>query len=233
MSTKCDPDHVAPDGSPVAVYLAMPPHDALELVAEQVPPGGSVLDLGCGPGRLANALAEDLASDGVTVTGVDVHARMLEHLHPGVEAVHADIGGLDLGRRFDVVVLSGHLVNHPTDAPAFLATCARHAAADGVVLVERFDPHLLDRGGVRQGEVDGVRIRHEVHERLGPRFNASAHYTVGGRTLVQRYEAVLLDDEALGELLLAADLEPVVWLDDDERWLLAAPDTNRACHIPP
>ena len=38
-------DEVAPDGSPVAVYLAMPPHDALDLVADQVPPGGLVLDL--------------------------------------------------------------------------------------------------------------------------------------------------------------------------------------------
>ncbi len=137
-------DDVAPDGSPVPVYLAMPPHDAFELVADQVPPGGSVLDLGCGVGRLANALA----AAGVTVTGVDVHPRMLAHLSPTVEAVQADIVDLDLVRTFDVVVLASHLVNHPTAARAYLATCRHHVDEDGAVLVERFHPALLDDAAI-------------------------------------------------------------------------------------
>lgn len=210
---------VAPDGSPVAVYLAMPPHDAFELVADRVPPGGSVLDLGCGVGRLANALA----SAGVTVTGVDVHPRMLAHLSPTVEAVQADIVDLDLGRTFDVVVLASHLVNHPTAARAYLATCRRHVDEVGAVLVERFHPALLDGLDEREGRVDGVHVRHEVHRRLGNRFSASAHYTVGTRTWTQRYEAVLLDDAAIARLLDDAGLALVDRLDDDARWLLARP----------
>ena len=134
-------DDVAPDGSPVPVYLAMPAHDALDLVHDQVPPGGSMLDLGCGVGRLANALADA----GFAVTGVDIHERMLAHLSPSVDAVHADIADLDLGMTFDVVVLASHLVNHPTDAGVFLTTCRRHVADNGVVLVERFAPGH-DRG---------------------------------------------------------------------------------------
>lgn len=214
-------ESVAPDGSPVAVYLAMPPHDAVDLVADQVPDGGSVLDLGCGVGRLADALA----ADGIAVTGVDVHAGMLAHLSPAVTAVHADIDGLDLGRSFDVVVLASHLVNHPTDATAFLATCRRHVATGGAVLVERFHPDLLDGRHARDGEVDGVRIRHEIVWRAGPRFSARAHYTVGGHTWTQDYTAVLLDDDAIGGLLEATGLTPVAWLDDDARWLLATPTT--------
>lgn len=153
-----DDEQVAPDGSPVALYLAMPPHDALELVTEQVPPGGSVLDLGCGVGRLANPLA----ARGATVVGVD-----------------------------------------------------------GCVLIERFHPDLLDDLDEREGTVDTVHVRHEVHRREGPAFGASAHYTAGGRTWTQCYEAVILDDAALDRLLCGAGLAAAAWLDDDERWLLA------------
>lgn len=212
-------EDVAPDGSPVAVYAAMPPHDALDLVADQVPPDGSVLDLGCGVGRLANALADA----GIAVTGVDVHVGMVAHLSPTVEAVRADIVGLDLGRAFDVVVLASHLVNHPTAAPAFLAACRRHVAVDGAVLVERFHPALLDAFDEQRGEVDGVDVRHEVHRRVGDHFWASAHYAVGGGTWTQPYEAMLLDDRAIADLLGHAGLALVDWLDDDGRWLRAEP----------
>lgn len=214
---------VAPDGSPVAVYLAMPPHDALDLVADQVPAGGSVLDLGCGVGRLANALADR----GLAVVGVDDHTGMLAHCAPAVEAVLADIAGLNLGGTFDVVVLASHLVNHPTLAPAFLATCRRHVATNGRVLLERFHPDLLDDLDEREGTVDAVHVRHEVHRRDGPRFSASAHYTVGGYTWTQRYDAVILDDDALDRLLRDAGLRVGAWLDEDERWLLATPDPAR------
>lgn len=211
-------DDVAPDGSPVAVYLAMPPHDAVDLVADQVPHDGSVLDLGCGVGRLANALA----ADGIEVTGVDAHGGMLSHLSPAVTAVHADIADLSLGRSFDVVVLASHLVNHPTLAGAFLATCRRHVAPDGAVLVERFDPGLLDELDAREGEVDGVHVRHDVLHRTGGWFAARAHYTIAARSWTQDYAAVLLDDAALADLLQVAGLTPVAWLDDDARWLHAA-----------
>lgn len=212
-------DDVAPDGSPVAVYRVMPPHDAVDLVLDQVPPGGSVLDLGCGTGRLANALADA----GVAVTGVDVHAGMLAHVSDGVRAVHADIATLDLDTTFDVVVLASHLVNHPTAAPAFLATCRRHVTDDGVVLIERFAASLLNDPAGHEGRVDGVHVRHEVHERAGARFRASAHYTVDDHTWTQDYDAVLLDDDALARLLHAADLESARWLDDDARWVSARP----------
>lgn len=212
-------DDLAPDGSPVAVYLAMPAHDALDLVGDQVPLGGSVLDLGCGVGRLANALA----ADDLAVTGVDHHRGMLAHLSPAVDAVHADIVGLDLGRVFDVVLLASHLVNHPTLGSSFLKSCRRHVAADGAVLVERFHPDLLDDLDQQRGALDGVDVRHEVHDRDHARFTASAHYTVGDRTWTQRYEAVLHDDGAIAHLLRDAGLQLVAWLDDDARWLLAQP----------
>jgi SAM-dependent methyltransferase len=65
-----------------------------------------VLELGCGTGRLADALV----ALGHPTTGVDQSAAMLAHVHRAAPVL-ADIEGLDLGRRFDGVVLASHLVN--------------------------------------------------------------------------------------------------------------------------
>lgn len=201
----------------MALYLAMPPHDALDLVADQAPRAGSILDLGCGVGRLANALADR----GFAVTGVDDHAAMLAHLDPRVHGVLGDVVAVDLARLFDVVVLASNLVNEPDRGAAFLATCRRHVAPDGGVLIERFHPAFLDDLDQRAGVVDGVHVRHEIHERAGRVFAASAHYTVDAATWTQRYRAVMLDDAALDALLSSVGLRHDRWLDDDERWCLA------------
>ena len=221
MSQTTAPAKIAPDGSPVAVYLALPPHDALDLVADQVPDGGSVLDLGCGVGRLANPLA----GRGFAVTGVDEHAPMLAHLDPSVTAVHGDIATLDLRRTFDIVVLASHLVNHYRRGAAFLATCRRHIVDGGGVLIERFHPDMLDDLDHLDGIMDGVHVHHEVHDRDATTFTASAHYTVEATTWTQRYRAVLLDDDAFDRALANAGLRRAAWLDHDDRWALARPVT--------
>lgn len=100
-----DTESTAADGSPVAVYLALPPEPEFTAVLNHLPAGASVLDLGCGAGRLA----KDLADRGHQVTGVDESAAMLRHLDPTVTAIRARIEELDLGRRFGAVVLASHL----------------------------------------------------------------------------------------------------------------------------
>jgi hypothetical protein len=52
---------------------------------------------------------------------------MLAHVHDA-ETVEARIEGLDLGRRFDAVLLASNLVNaEPPLRRSFLETCRRHA----------------------------------------------------------------------------------------------------------
>src|SRR3546814_10383004 len=68
----------------------------------------SVLDLGCGTGELAVALSE-----GCDVVGVDPAPAMIEvaRRRPGgdrVTWIEADARDLRLGRRFDLVLLTGH-----------------------------------------------------------------------------------------------------------------------------
>jgi SAM-dependent methyltransferase len=104
----------------------------------------SVLDAGCGTGRVAI----ELARHGMEVVGVDVDESMLataRRLAPTVEWVHSDLTTLDLGRTFDVVVMAG---NVPLFTPAgteaaLVAGVARHVRPDGGVLVAGFS---LDRG---------------------------------------------------------------------------------------
>lgn len=208
---------IAPDGSPVALYATLGPHDAVGLVMDQTPPGGSVLDLGCGVGRLATPLAQA----GLVVTGVDNHAEMVAALPAAVTGIHADIEGLELGQRFDAVVLASHLVNHPTLAAAFLQACRRHVADDGIVVIERFEPGLLDNLDLRESTYDGIQVRHELVTRDGDRFTARAHYTIESTTWVQHYDATILDDDALAAMLVSAGLALWDWLDDDRRWASA------------
>src|SRR4051812_23673357 len=68
----------------------------------------SVLDAGCGTGRVAI----ELAARGVDVVGVDVDASMIataRRLAPKLEWVEHDLITLGLGREFDVVVMAGNV----------------------------------------------------------------------------------------------------------------------------
>lgn len=48
----------APDGSPVAFYRRLPPTGEPETIAAIVPPGSTILELGCGAGRVAGPLED-------------------------------------------------------------------------------------------------------------------------------------------------------------------------------
>ncbi|MEM7023542.1 MAG: class I SAM-dependent methyltransferase [Pseudomonadota bacterium] len=103
----------------------------------------SVLDLGCGTGELAAALAEERA-----VTGVDPAAAMLEiaRARPGGERVtwhQGDARSVRLGRRFDLIILTGHAFQvflTSEDQQAALATIAAHLAPDGRFVFDTRNP---------------------------------------------------------------------------------------------
>lgn len=95
----------------------------------------TVLDAGCGSGRVAI----ELARHGIEVVGVDVDASMLDAARrraPHITWHHHDLAGLDLGRAFDVVVMAGNvpLFTPPGSEPALVAGAARHVASGGVLI---------------------------------------------------------------------------------------------------
>jgi len=98
-----------------------------------VEPGGTVLDLGCGPGK---PMATYLVANGLDVCGVDSSSAMIamarENL-PGREFIVADMRTLSLGRRFSGILAwdSFFHLNHDDQRrmfPIFRAHAAPRAA---------------------------------------------------------------------------------------------------------
>lgn len=125
-------------------------HGEAAFCADLVPPGATVLDAGCGTGRVAMRLDEL----GYSCVGTDVDESMLEVARaqgPHIAWHHADLssltaGDLDGTSGFDLVVLAGNVV--PLLGEGTLGTTLRRLAdllAEGGLLVAGFgldDAHL-------------------------------------------------------------------------------------------
>lgn len=95
----------------------------------------SVLDAGCGTGRVGR----ELARRGVDVVGVDLDAEMLDTARrkaPGVDWRLADLATVELGRSFDAVVMAGNVMIFlaPGSEPAVVANLVRHLRPGGVLI---------------------------------------------------------------------------------------------------
>lgn len=106
------------------------PHGEVALVEAYGP--RSVLDAGCGTGRVAI----ELARRGVDVVGVDAEPDMIATARakaPELTWHVADLARLDLAERFDVVVLAGNVVPYvaPGSRAAAVAACTRHLVPGG------------------------------------------------------------------------------------------------------
>jgi DNA-binding MarR family transcriptional regulator len=203
-------DDVAPDGSPVAFYRRLPAMGEPELIHVAIGAAASVLDLGCGPGRIAGPLA----ALGHPVVGVDDGAGMIVALPAGVEGVVADARTVRLGRTFGAVLLASHLVNATDDGPAFAATAAAHLDVGGLVVGETYPPGWDPTPTVgreqRLGDARIVLLRAEI---AGDLLRAEVRYGVDGNSWSQAFSARLLDEPALHSLLEGAGLAFVRWLE--------------------
>lgn len=106
------------------------PHGEADFVCRYAP--RSVLDAGCGTGRVAI----ELARRGLDVVGADLDQDMIAMARtkaPELIWVHADLSALDLPTRFDAVVLAGNVIPYVAAErrPAAVRACARHIAPGG------------------------------------------------------------------------------------------------------
>ncbi|HEX8228686.1 MAG TPA: methyltransferase domain-containing protein [Chloroflexia bacterium] len=95
----------------------------------------SVLDAGCGTGRVAI----ELARRGIDVVGTDIDPRMLETARrkaPHLEWHQGDLATIDLGRKFDAIVMAGNVMIFLTAGTEglVLKNMARHLAPGGVLI---------------------------------------------------------------------------------------------------
>jgi ubiquinone/menaquinone biosynthesis C-methylase UbiE len=112
--------------------------------------GGPVLEVMCGTGRILVPLARA----GFEITGIDANDRMLEvarrklakeppEVQKRATLVKADARDLDLGKKFDLVILAFSSVNHllsPNDQDRAMACLKRHMTENGLLAVASFIP---------------------------------------------------------------------------------------------
>jgi len=110
-------------------------HGEATLCESLMTPDATVLDAGCGTGRVAIRLAER----GFACVGVDVDQSMLDVARsraPRLRWVEADLSTLDLGETFDLVVAAGNvvpLVAEGTEADT-VTRLAAHVGEGGVLV---------------------------------------------------------------------------------------------------
>lgn len=201
----------------------------VELVAEAVPPGAALLELGSGAGRMTRGLV----ARGYDVVAVDNSTEMLSHVE-GVEKVLADIATLRLARRFDAVLLASHLVNVASDATraAFLRTCRVHLAPGGVVIAQRLDPRWLEpaflaRLGRRRHMSKQVSAAVRDASVAGGLVLGAVEYQAARRRWRHPFRSRVLDDAALDSELERAGLRLGRWLDPDRTWFTASAARER------
>ncbi|MFL5387037.1 MAG: class I SAM-dependent methyltransferase [Longimicrobiaceae bacterium] len=150
-------------------------------LAEAERSGGSLLELGCGTGRILLPIARA----GHAIAGVDVSAEMLarceaklrdepEEVRRRVTLHRADVRELDLGTRFDRVIAPFRIFQHQVaidDQLAFLGAAARHLAPGGHLAFDVFNPNfsaLVAADGTEHEDTpelalpDGRRLRRTV-----------------------------------------------------------------------
>jgi SAM-dependent methyltransferase len=106
----------------------------------------SVLDAGCGTGRVA----VELARRGYDVVGVDLDPTMLagaRDKRSDLTWVEGDLATVDVGRVFDVVVLAGNVMIFlaPGTEATVVANLARHIGPGGALVAGfQLQPGRLD-----------------------------------------------------------------------------------------
>ncbi len=147
-----DPREITRDD--IAFYLAK----AREL-------GGSVLELGCGTGRVSIPLAEN----GGEVWALDLSDEMLGQLRgklkrlsaPAIQRlhiVHGSMAGFDLGRNFDLIIVPFRAFQALSERPeqeACLECIRKHLSDRGQFIMHVFKPKMVfDQSWVRPESFD-------------------------------------------------------------------------------
>jgi SAM-dependent methyltransferase len=221
------PGAITNDGCAVEFYALLPTLGEPEIVHAAVPAGASILELGCGTGRILRPLA----ALGHPVTGVDDSPDMLAR-SPDLPTVCSPIQSLRLDRTFDAVVLASNMINEERGTRReFLATVRHHLRADGIAVFQQSPPGWFETftgdEPVRDGP-GGIRIIVRSARWEPPRMSAEVEYRVAGTVWTHAWTCYRISDDELASDLAAADLRFDVWLSEDRAWFTARPGKGSA-----
>ncbi|MFI0190515.1 class I SAM-dependent methyltransferase [Streptomyces sp. NPDC017082] len=215
------PGPVTPDGCAVELYARLPVGDEPDIIAAAVPAGAHILELGSGVGRVTHPLLER----GFTVTAVDESADMLARIR-GTRTIRSPIERLDLGERFDVVMLASFLV-HAGDEEVrrgLLRTCARHVAPGGCVLIQREGANYHTDVPRERVDPRGFTVRIVSVEPAGDGVNeVHAEYLFPDAVWTQTFLSRPLTKERFESALAEAGLKTDAYLTPDGIWVRAVP----------
>jgi SAM-dependent methyltransferase len=216
------PGEITSDGCAVDFYVLLPSFGEAEIVHSAVGDGASVLELGCGTGRILRPLARL----GHPVLGVDESPAMLARI-PDLPTACSTIEDLRLDRAFAAVLLASNMINvDPALRADFLATCRRHLQPGGVAVFQQHAPAwFADVEHVPRVNDDPADIRRIVRSvrREPPRIFVQVEYQVGDRVWTHAWTAYEIDERELEQNLGAAGLRFGRWLSDDHAWFAATP----------
>ncbi len=211
------PGPITPDGCAVDLYSRLPVGDEPEIIATAVPPPASLLELGCGVGRVTRSLTRL----GYAVTAVDESAEMLARIDT-VRTVRSSIEDLAMPGTFDVVLLASFLVHGPT-ADALLRTCRRYVDVDGHVLIQREGAGWHTQVP-REQPVAGGMARVVADTEDGDGFHTvHLEYEFPDAQWTQKFRARPLTVEQFEALLHEAGLFVERYVTPDGTWVRAAP----------
>ncbi|MEV7243530.1 class I SAM-dependent methyltransferase [Streptomyces sp. NPDC093248] len=215
------PGAITPDGCAVELYTRLPVGGEPDVIANAVPAGAHILELGSGVGRVTHALLER----GFTVTAVDESAEMLTRVR-GARTICGPIEKLDLDEKFDVVMLASFLV-HAGDIEVrrgLLRTCVRHVAEDGCVLIQREGEDYHTDVPRERVDPSGFTVRIASDEPVGDGVRSvRAEYVFPDAVWTQTFRSRPLTKEQFEQALAEAGLEVDSYLTEDRTWVRAVP----------
>jgi len=213
------PGEITPDGCAVDFYALLPPMGQPEIIHAAVPAGASILELGCGTGRLLRPLARL----GHPVHGVDESPAMLARV-PDLPTSCGQIQTVRLGRTFGAVLLASTMINaDPELRHEFLVTCRVHAAPDGIVVLQQNPPGWFATVVPGESETGGIRCVITSARRAGPQMHVKVEYHVGERVWTHAWGSYQIGGAELRAGLAAAGLHFGQWLTSDHAWFTAHP----------
>ncbi|WP_150134141.1 class I SAM-dependent methyltransferase [Streptomyces hyaluromycini] len=215
------PGAITPDGCAVELYSRLAVGEEPDIIEAAIPAGARILELGCGVGRMTHPLLER----GFTVTAVDESAEMLERVR-GARTIRGTIEGLDLGEKFDVVMLASFLVHtgDPEVRRGMLRTCVAHVADGGCVLIQREGADYHTRVPRERTDPSGYTVRIVSAEPVGDGVDSvHAEYEFPDATWTQTFLARPLTEEQFEQALAEAGLEVAEYLTEDGTWVRAVP----------
>jgi SAM-dependent methyltransferase len=137
----------APSGRIPALLLDRYYAHQVRTCRKHLPPGGSVLEVGCAAGDVL----ERLQGAGHRVTGIELSKEACDlAAQKGLDVFQGTLDEFETDQRFDLVFMS-HVIEHVIDPVATVAKIARLLQPGGVLYIETPNVRSLDARLWRQG----------------------------------------------------------------------------------